>query len=40
VNDFQHGYGKEYWPDGSIYEGEYIKGMKSGKGNIYFPDGS
>jgi len=26
------GYGKFYWPDGRIYEGEYLDDKKHGKG--------
>lgn len=33
-------YGREIYPDGTIYEGEYELGMKNGKGAFNFPDGS
>ncbi len=26
------GYGKFYWPDGRIYEGEYLNDKKDGRG--------
>ena len=38
--DKQHGKGKENWPDGSYYEGEYKDGVKSGKGTFSWADGS
>ena len=28
------------WTDGSIYEGEWVKGIQHGIGRIVFPDGS
>ena len=31
--------GKEIWPDGTIYEGEYKNGEKEGKGEYNFPQG-
>jgi len=33
-NDFKHGQGKEYYIDGSVYEGLYQNGKKNGIGNI------
>ena len=38
--DKQDGHGKETWPDGACYEGEYKNGKKSGKGLFKWPDGS
>ena len=48
VNDMQHGRGSsirtiigvEKWADGSVYEGDYDSGKKSGKGKFSWPDGS
>jgi len=34
-----HGYGKETWPNGAKYEGEYVDGKRNGKGKETFPDG-
>lgn len=34
----QHGFGKEVWPDGAVYEGEFSYGKKHGKGKFIFPD--
>ncbi len=31
-NDLQNGFGKEIWPNGVLYEGEYCNGSKQGKG--------
>jgi|DEB0MinimDraft_12_1074336.scaffolds.fasta_scaffold12292_3 hypothetical protein len=28
------------WTDGSIYEGEWVKGIQHGMGRIVFPDGT
>jgi hypothetical protein len=28
--DKQHGKGKEVWPDGAMYEGDYVMGKKHG----------
>mgnify|MGYP000846670189 FL=1 len=28
-----------YWTDGSVYKGEWIKGIQHGKGIMTFPDG-
>jgi len=36
----QHGFGCEMWPDGSMYEGNYVKGKKHGNGKFKWPDGS
>lgn len=38
----QHTYGKGLWqrPDGSQYEGNFIRGLKHGIGTQIFPDGS
>ena len=35
----QHGRGKQQWPDGSRYEGEWRDGMAHGIGLIYHPNG-
>lgn len=32
--------GREEWPDGTVYEGEYKNGMKNGKGRFVWIDGS
>jgi hypothetical protein len=32
--DKQHGHGKESWPDGATYEGDYIMGKKHGYGEF------
>lgn len=41
-NGVPHTYGKGLWqrPDGSQYEGNFIKGLKHGIGTQIFPDGS
>jgi hypothetical protein len=36
----QHGFGIEAWPDGSLFEGNYMEGAKNGTGNYTWPDGS
>jgi hypothetical protein len=28
------------WPDGRIYEGEFVNDLKQGKGRIMWPDGN
>ena len=33
------GYGEMYWTDGSVYKGDWIKGIQHGKGVMTFPDG-
>jgi hypothetical protein len=41
VNGKQEGYGKEYYPDGTLrYEGEYLNGLRHGEGTVYYKDGS
>ena len=40
LDDKQHGYGVEEWPDGAKYEGAYYEGSKHDKGMLLFPDGS
>ena len=40
MEDKQHGKGKETWPDGATYEGEYCEGKKNGYGRLIFADGS
>ena len=32
-------YGEMYWTDGSVYKGEWNKGIQHGKGIMTFPDG-
>lgn len=39
MNDERDGYGEMYWTDGSIYKGEWRKGIQEGKGVMTFPDG-
>jgi len=39
LNDERNGYGEMYWTDGSVYKGEWIKGIQHGKGIMTFPDG-
>lgn len=38
--DKQDGKGKETWPDGACYEGDYKNGKKSGRGLFKWSDGS
>ena len=33
------GYGEMYWTDGSVYKGEWKKGIQNGRGVMSFPDG-
>jgi hypothetical protein len=40
MNDKQHGHGKEKWPDGSSYEGQYDAGLKNGTGFFQWDDGN
>lgn len=28
------------WTDGSIYQGEWLRGIQHGKGKMMFPDGT
>jgi hypothetical protein len=39
-NDYQNGYGSEFWNDGSFYYGEYRRGKKEGIGVYFWSDGS
>ena len=32
MNDKKHGHGKYTWPDGRIFEGEWVLGKREGKG--------
>lgn len=32
MDDKQHGKGKETWPDGTSFEGDYFEGQKNGSG--------
>ncbi len=34
-----NGYGKETYPDGKQYEGEFVNGLPEGKGTMKWPDG-
>jgi hypothetical protein len=40
VDDLQDGFGRETWPDGAEYIGEFLKGQKVGKGNFKWSDGA
>lgn len=33
------GYGKRTYEDGTVYEGEYVNGLRNGKGRIEYPNG-
>lgn len=35
----KHGYGKEYFDNGDIYEGEYLMDQMHGKGKYIYKDG-
>ncbi|MDX5324978.1 MAG: phospholipid carrier-dependent glycosyltransferase [Bacteroidota bacterium] len=35
----REGHGTYRWPDGRVYEGEWLNGQKSGQGTLKFPDG-
>lgn len=37
--EVQHGRGKQNWPDGSKYEGEWRDGVAHGIGHIHHPNG-
>lgn len=39
-DDKQHGHGVETWPDGAVYEGHYVNGMKNSQGKLKFANGS
>lgn len=36
----QEGTGKEYWSDGTRYEGDFVNNMKHGNGKLSLPDGA
>lgn len=38
-NKFRSGYGKQYWPDGSIYEGDWKEHKANGQGRLIHADG-
>ncbi len=38
-NNKMNGFGRFEWPDGKIYEGEYVNDKKEGFGIINWPDG-
>ena len=38
-NDIPDGKGTSIWPDGSLYEGQFVKGLASGKGRVIFKNG-
>ncbi|CFX98351.1 MORN motif [Syntrophomonas zehnderi OL-4] len=41
VKGKQEGYGREYYPDGTLrYEGEYKNGLRHGTGTAYYKNGS
>ena len=33
-DDKEHGFGRNNWPDGSWYEGDYKEGQQHGKGSF------
>eukprot|EP00927_Polykrikos_kofoidii_P052245 TRINITY_DN46025_c0_g1_i1.p1 TRINITY_DN46025_c0_g1~~TRINITY_DN46025_c0_g1_i1.p1 ORF type:complete len:266 (-),score=27.29 TRINITY_DN46025_c0_g1_i1:77-874(-) len=37
VDDIQHGFGKQMWPDGRLYTGEFSMGMFDGHGSMVWP---
>ncbi|CAL8306280.1 unnamed protein product [Lota lota] len=37
--DMRQGYGTQEWPDGSKYEGDYLNGLKHGKGRFTWKNG-
>lgn len=37
--EVQHGRGKQRWPDGSMYEGEWRDGSAHGIGQLLHPNG-
>jgi hypothetical protein len=39
-DDKQHGSGKETWPNGVVYIGDYFEGFKDGIGKLVFEDKS
>jgi hypothetical protein len=40
MKDKQNGKGRETWPDGAMYEGDYLMGKKHGHGTFIWSDGS
>ena len=34
-----HGKGTFKWPDGRVYEGDYVEDKKQGMGTVTWPDG-
>ena len=38
--DKEHGYGKFIFPNGAVYEGEFVKGKKEGKAKYSDPSGA
>jgi len=39
MNAKMNGKGKYYWPDGNIYEGDFVNDIKEGSGTLYIPNG-
>ena len=39
IDDERNGFGEMYWTDGSIYKGEWKKGIQHGRGVMTMPDG-
>jgi hypothetical protein len=39
VGDVADGEGRHEWPDGRVYEGEFVDGARSGQGVMTWPDG-
>ena len=38
--DERNGFGIMSWTDGSVYEGDWVKGIQHGYGKMKFPDGT
>jgi hypothetical protein len=36
MNDLPNGIGREYWKDGTKYEGDFTNGAKNGRGTLTF----